>query len=212
MKQKKPNPPQTGSFSRRGFLKGAGITAAGTVIASSGVLNLKAQSKETDKTLGPDVVNISIKVNGKIRKISVEPRTTLADALRINLEMTGTKVGCDRGSCSGCTVWIDGIPTLSCMTLAVEVGRREVTTIEGIAKNGGLHPVQEAFIEHDASQCGFCTSGMIMSTINLVENNSNPTLEDVKEATRGNFCRCGTHPNVFDATLSAAKKMKTNKS
>lgn len=93
------------------------------------------------------------------------------------------------------------------MTLAVEVGNREVTTIEGLAKNGKLHPVQEAFIEHDASQCGFCTSGMIMSAAHLVENNSNPTLDDVKSATRGNFCRCGTHPNVFDATLDAASKM-----
>jgi carbon-monoxide dehydrogenase small subunit/xanthine dehydrogenase YagT iron-sulfur-binding subunit len=206
MKEKN-TPPQPGSISRRGFLKGAGITAAGTVIASSGVLGLKGQSLPTDKTLGPDTVTISMKVNGKTRKLSIEPRTTLADALRIELQLTGTKVGCDRGSCSGCTVWIDNIPTLSCMTLAVEVGNREVTTIEGLAKNGKLHPVQEAFIEHDASQCGFCTSGMIMSAAHLVENNANPTLEDVKSATRGNFCRCGTHPNVFDATLDAASKM-----
>lgn len=207
MKNKKPNPLQTGAFSRRGFLKGAGITAAGTVIASSGVLGLKGQSIPTDKTLGPDTVTISMKVNGKMRKLSIEPRTTLADALRTELQLTGTKVGCDRGSCSGCTVWIDKVPTLSCMTLAVEIGNREVTTIEGLAKNGKLHPVQEAFIEHDASQCGFCTSGMIMSAAHLVENNSNPTLDDVKSATRGNFCRCGTHTKVFDATLDAASKM-----
>lgn len=206
MKEKN-NPPKTGAFSRRGFLKGAGITAAGTVIASSGVLGLKGQSLSNDKTLGPDTVTISMNVNSKMRKLSIEPRTTLADALRIELQLTGTKVGCDRGSCSGCTVWIDGIPTLSCMTLAVEVGNREVTTIEGLAKNGKLHPVQEAFIEHDASQCGFCTSGMIMSAAHLVENNPDPTLEDVKSATRGNLCRCGTHPNVFDATLDAASKM-----
>lgn len=208
MKQKeKNNPAKTGALSRRGFLKGAGITAASTVIASSGVLGLKGQSFPTDKKLGPNTVTISMKVNGKMRKLSIEPRTTLADALRIELQLTGTKVGCNRGSCSGCTVWIDGVPTLSCMTLAVEVGNREVTTIEGLAKNGKLHPVQEAFIEHDASQCGFCTSGMIMSAAHLVENNPNPTLEDVKSATRGNFCRCGTHPNVFDATLDAASKM-----
>ena len=207
MKEKKSNPRQTGSFSRRGFLKGAGITAAGTVIASSGVLSLQGQTPDTDKTLGPDTLTISMQVNGKMRKLSIEPRTTLADALRIKLQLTGTKVGCDRGSCSACTVWIDGLPTLSCMTLAVEVGNREVTTIEGIAKNGKLHPVQEAFIEHDASQCGFCTPGMIMSTAHLLDENSNPTLDDVKSATSGNFCRCGTHPKVFDATLDAAGKL-----
>lgn len=199
---------QAGSFSRRGFLKGAGITAAGTVIASSGVLNLKAQNAEKDKTLGPDRVNISMTINGKVRKLSIEPRTTLSDALRIELDMTGTKVGCNRGSCSGCTVWMDGVPVLSCMTLAVEVGNREVTTIEGLAKDGELHPVQQAFIDHDASQCGYCTSGMIMSAANLLVNNSDPSLDDVKAATRGNFCRCGTHPKVFDATLDAASKMQ----
>ncbi len=147
-------------------------------------------------------------VNGKLRKLNIEPRITLADALRIELQLTGTKVGCDRGSCSACTVWLDGVPTLSCMTLAIEVGDKEVTTIEGIANNGDLHPVQEAFIEHDATQCGFCTSGMIMSAANLLEHNADPTLDDVKSATRGNFCRCGTHPKVFDATLDAATKMK----
>lgn len=206
-KKEKTNPPQNGSFSRRGFLKGAGITAAGTVIASSGVLSLKGRDLDTDKTLGPDSVNIKMKVNGQLQKLNIEPRTTLADALRIELQMTGTKIGCDRGSCSACTVWIDGVPTLSCMTLAVEIGKREVITIEGLAKNGNLHPVQEAFMEHDATQCGFCTSGMIMSTAHLLEHNSEPTLDDVKSATRGNFCRCGTHPKVFDATLNAAKKM-----
>lgn len=206
-KEKKSNSPQKGTFSRRGFLKGAGLTAAGTVIASSGVMSMKGQQIQTDKTLGPEAVNIKMKVNGKLRQCSVEPRTTLAEALRIELQLTGTKIGCDRGACSACTVWLDGVPTLSCMTLAVEVGEREVITIEGLAKNGNLHPVQEAFIEHDASQCGFCTSGMIMSTANLLKENTDPTVQDVKDATRGNFCRCGTHPKVFDATLDAAKKM-----
>lgn len=207
MKQKKSNPSQSGSFSRRGFLKGAGITAAGTVIASSGVLSLKGQNIDSDKTIGPNSVNIKMTVNGKVRHLNVEPRTTLADALRIELQMTGTKVGCDRGSCSACTVWLNGVPTLSCMTLAVEVGDKEIVTVEGLAKNGKLHPLQETFMEHDASQCGFCTSGMLMSAAHLLETNSDPTKDDVKSATRGNFCRCGTHPKVFDATLDAAKKM-----
>jgi carbon-monoxide dehydrogenase small subunit/xanthine dehydrogenase YagT iron-sulfur-binding subunit len=209
MKQKenKTKPSQNGGFSRRGFLKGAGLTAAGTVIAGSGILNLKGQTAGSDKTIGPDAITIRMTVNRKQRKLTVEPRTTLADALRRELQLTGTKVGCDRGSCSACTVWIDGTPALSCMTLAVEVGSREVTTIEGISKNGGLHPIQDAFIEHDATQCGFCTSGMIMSTAHLLEKNSDPSIEDVKAATRGNFCRCGTHPNVFKATVVASKKI-----
>ena len=203
MKQKQ----KTGNISRRGFLRGAGLTAAGTVIATSGVMSLKGQQLETDKTIGPGIVNISMKVNGRMRKLSIEPRTTLADALRIELQLTGTKTGCNRGSCSACTVWINGVPTLSCMTLAVEVGDREVTTIEGLARNGELHPVQQAFIDHDATQCGFCTPGMIMTTAHLLEHNSNPSVDDVKNATRGNFCRCGTHPKVFDATIDAARKM-----
>jgi carbon-monoxide dehydrogenase small subunit/xanthine dehydrogenase YagT iron-sulfur-binding subunit len=204
MKNKQEN---NASFSRRGFLKGAGLTAAGTVIASSGVMKLKGQELQQDKTLGPEAVNLKLKVNGSSYSLTVEPRTTLADALRTELQLTGTKIGCDRGVCSACTVWLDGVPALSCMTLAVEVGDREITTIEGLAKSDKLHPLQEAFIEHDASQCGFCTSGMIMSAASLLKENSNPDLEDVKDATRGNLCRCGTHPNVFTATLDAAKKL-----
>jgi xanthine dehydrogenase YagT iron-sulfur-binding subunit len=196
---------QQGSFSRRGFLKGAGITAAGTVIASSGMLKMQGQDLPVDKTLGPEAVNISMVVNGKVRKLSVTPRTTLADALRQELDLTGTKVGCNRGSCSACTVWIDGIPKLSCMTLAVEMAGHEITTIEGLASEGKLHPVQESFIRHDATQCGFCTPGMIMSVAHLLKHNPSPDDKEVKDAVRGNLCRCGTHPNVFEATLDAAK-------
>lgn len=205
------NTPATGNdnkgISRRGFLKGAGLTTAGTVMVSTGVLGFGSEVEAKDKTIGPDAVTIRLKVNGHVRKINAEPRTTLADALRDHLQLTGTKVVCDRGSCSSCTVWLDGTPVNSCMTLALDVGEREITTIEGIARNGKLHPVQEAFIEHDASQCGFCTPGMIMSAAHLLEHNPDPTLDDVKHSVRGNLCRCGTHPHVFKATLAAAKKM-----
>ncbi|MDH3711539.1 MAG: (2Fe-2S)-binding protein, partial [Cyclobacteriaceae bacterium] len=131
---------------------------------------------------------------------------TLAQALREHLQFTGTKVVCDRGACSACTVWLDGKPVNACMILALDVGNKEVTTVEGLAKNGKLHPVQQAFIDHDAAQCGYCTPGMVMSAAYLVENNPNPTLDDVKHATRGNLCRCGTYPHVFKATMAAAKK------
>ncbi len=194
--------------SRRGFLKGAGLTTAGTIVLQTGVLGKDSKKTEESKTMGPDPVTIEMKVNGKVRSLAVEPRSTLAEALRDKLQLTGTKVVCDRGSCSACTVWIDKSPVNACMTFAMDVGDREVTTVEGLAVDGQLHPIQEAFIDHDAMQCGYCTPGMIMSTAHLLEENPNPTLEDVKHATRGNYCRCGTYPHVFQATLAAAKKIK----
>ena len=194
--------------SRRGFLKGAGLTTAGTIVLQTGVLGKDGKMTEESKTVGPDPVTIEMKVNGKVRSLAVEPRSTLAEALRDKLQLTGTKVVCDRGSCSACTVWIDKSPVNACMTFAMDVGDREVTTVEGLAVDGQLHPIQEAFIDHDAMQCGYCTPGMIMSTAHLLEENPNPTLEDVKHATRGNYCRCGTYPHVFQSTLAAAKKIK----
>jgi len=199
--------PKSG-ISRRGFIKGAGLTTAGSLALQSGVLAGNRIAEERDKTLGPDALAISMNVNGRVRKLNIEPRATLAKALREELQLTGTKVVCDRGSCSACTVWLDDTPVNACMTFALDVGDKEVTTIEGLAKNGKLHPVQEAFIEHDASQCGYCTPGMIMSTAHLLSRNPNPGIEDVKHATRGNYCRCGTYPHVFEAALTAAKKMK----
>ena len=197
------------ALSRRAFLKGAGVTTAGTVAMSSGLLSFTA-SEAPVKTavMGPGETKLQLNINGRSETVWVEPRTTLADALRNELDLTGTKVVCDRGSCSACTVWIDDKPVCSCMTLAVDVEDQKITTVEGLAKDGELHPVQEAFIEHDAAMCGFCTPGMVMSSAALLERNTNPTLDDVKLATSGNLCRCGTHPKVFEATLAAAKKMK----
>ena len=194
-------------ISRRSFIRGAGLTTAGSVLLSSNVLAFEyKEGFRTGEEYGPNAMIIQMKVNGKIKSLSVEPRTTLASALRDQLELTGTKVGCDRGSCSACTVYLDGNPVNACMMSVFDVGDKEVTTIEGISKDGELHAVQQAFIEHDASQCGYCTPGMIMSCVHLAENNANPTLEDVKNATRGNLCRCGTYPHVFKATLAATKK------
>lgn len=195
-------------ISRRGFLRGAGLTTAGTVLVNSGLLAGGAGLVFTDKgqNIGPDAVTIDLKINGTLRTVSAEPRATLAQVLRDHLQLTGTKVVCDRGSCSACTVWLDGTPVNSCMTLAIEAQGREITTIEGLAKGDALHPLQEAFIEHDASQCGFCTPGMIMTGAALLKKNPKPSLEEVKLAYRGNLCRCGTHPHVFKATMNANKK------
>lgn len=196
---------------RRGFLKGAGLTAAGAAILDAGLLGAsEAAATEAEpeaKVVGPGRVSVNLRLNNQLRRVDVEPRTTLAEALRFELGLTGTKVVCDRGSCSACTVWLDGTPVCSCMTLAVDVGTRAVTTIEGLAQKDGerLHPVQEAFIEYDAMQCGYCTPGMIMSCAALIKRKPNPTLEDVAQATSGNLCRCGTYPKVFEATLAAAQ-------
>lgn len=195
--------------SRRGFLKGAGLTAATTVIESASALARDArQAIESDRAVGPGAAPIKLQVNGQEHTVNVEPRFTLAETLRDHLGLTGTKVVCDRGSCSACTVWIDGTPTLACMTLAIDAQARKITTIEGLGHGDEMHPVQAAFVKHDAMQCGFCTPGMVMSCAALLERNSAPTLAEVKHAVSGNLCRCGTYPKVFAATLDAAKQRK----
>ncbi len=196
------------AVSRRSFLKGAGMTTASTVAVGTGLLSFKAPDTRPDQppVLGPGDTEVNLEVNGQQRSVWVEPRTTLAEALRDHLHLTGTKVVCDRGSCSACTVWLNDQPVCSCMTLAVDAEGSKITTVEGLADGDQLHPVQEAFIEHDAAMCGYCTPGMVMSCAGLLKRNPNPTLEDVKAATSGNLCRCGTYPKVFEATLAAAKK------
>lgn len=198
--------PKPGGVSRRGFLKGAGAGAAGAVILDSALLGVREAAAQVSgsKVVGPGRTAVSFRVNGVARALLIEPRTTLAEALRSELDLTGTKVVCDRGSCSACTVWLDGTPVCSCMTLAIEAADRKITTIEGLASGDQLHPVQEAFIEKDALQCGFCTPGMIMSCAALLARNPSPSLLDVQQATSGNLCRCGTYPKVFEATLAAA--------
>ncbi len=157
---------------------------------------------------GPDAVPVTLRVNGHDHAVSVEPRYTLAQTLRDNLGLTGTKVVCDRGSCSACTVWLDKVPSLACMTLAIDAVGREITTIEGMAEGDRMHPVQAAFVKHDAMQCGFCTPGMVMSCAALLERNANPNLADVKHAISGNLCRCGTYPKIFAATLDVAHERR----
>lgn len=193
-------------LTRRSFIKGAGASAAVAVVTARVSDAVAQDNAQASKVVGPGAVGLTLKINGKDQKLQIEPRTTLAEALRSHLDLTGTKVVCDRGACSACTVWIDGTPMLSCMTLAIDCSGKEIRTIEGLSVGDTLHPVQEEFINHDALQCGFCTPGMIMSCAALLEKNKNPTLDDVKQATSGNLCRCGTYPKVFDATLAAAKR------
>jgi aerobic-type carbon monoxide dehydrogenase small subunit (CoxS/CutS family) len=192
-------------LSRRGFLlgTGAGATAAAVTEACQPP---HAASGAPSPHVGPGPVPITLKVNGAPHDVRVDPRTTLAEALRDHLGLTGTKIGCDRGACSACTVWVDGTPVCACMTFALDAAGRAVTTIEGLSRGDALHPLQQAFIDHDAMQCGFCTPGMIMSCAALLARTPSPTLADVRTATSGNTCRCGTYANVFAATLDAAKR------
>ncbi|HZZ37707.1 MAG TPA: (2Fe-2S)-binding protein [Acidobacteriaceae bacterium] len=194
-------------ITRRGFLKGAGLTAAGTALLE-GVQGFTAEARAAEADgvteLGPGPVPVRLHVNGSEHSIEIEPRTTLAEALRIQLGMTGTKIVCDRGVCSGCTVWLDKMPVNSCMTLAIDAVGHHVTTIEGLAPRGELHALQAAFVKHDAMQCGFCTPGMVMSCAALLERNPHPSEADVRHAVSGNLCRCGTYPKIFAATLDTA--------
>jgi aerobic-type carbon monoxide dehydrogenase small subunit (CoxS/CutS family) len=197
--------------SRRAFLQ---ITALSSVAGAAmgnelgSVDNATAPSRPAPSTFGPQAVPLAITVNGKSRTVQVEPRMTLAELLRGPLQLTGTKIACNRGACSACTVLLDGVPVCSCMTLVIDVGARNVTTIEGLADGDALNPIQEAFIEHDAIQCGFCTPGMVMSCTALLQHNAHPSAEQVKAAISGHYCRCGTYPHVVSATLAAAKVKK----
>jgi xanthine dehydrogenase YagT iron-sulfur-binding subunit len=201
---------QTGGTTRRTFLKSAGLVSAS--VASLDVLHEVSDAQAAAapvRALGPDKVAVKLRINNQVRALNIEPRATLAEVLRDELHMTGTKIVCDRGACSACTVMLEKTPVCSCMTLAMDVGARDVTTIEGLATGDNLHPVQAAFVAHDGLQCGFCTSGMVMSCAALLERNSNPTLDDVKTAISGNICRCGTYPKVFDAVFAASQSKGT---
>jgi xanthine dehydrogenase YagT iron-sulfur-binding subunit len=141
-------------------------------------------------------MDLELTVNGETHVLALEPRVSLLDALREHLLLTGTKKGCDQGTCGACTVWVDDRRVLACLTLAVACEGREVTTIEGLAADGELHPMQQAFIEHDAFQCGYCTPGQIMSAVKLLEEGNASTDEDIAEFMSGNLCRCAAYPNI----------------
>jgi len=183
---------------------------------------MRSRTKPIAEADEPATPSVSLTVNGRPRTIAVEPRTTLLDALRDALALSGTKKGCDRGECGACTVHVDGRRVLSCMTLAAMQAGRQITTIEGLEEGGRLHPVQAAFIEHDGFQCGFCTSGQIMSGVAMIEEakagqpsaatvdvTRSFTLADlsnaeIRERMSGNLCRCACYPNIVDAIAEVA--------
>jgi aerobic-type carbon monoxide dehydrogenase small subunit (CoxS/CutS family) len=203
------NPPANehaaSGITRRSFLKGAGVSADGLATARLSLPTAEAEEKPSAApTVGPDPVPMTFRVNGQTYTVRLEPRVTLADALRDHLDLTGTKLICDRGSCGGCTVLLDNEPVISCMVLAITAQGKEIRTVEGLAQGDMLDPLQEAFIAHDALQCGYCTPGMLMSCRALLNRNPKPDLAEIKAAVSGNVCRCGTYPHVFAAVLAAS--------
>lgn len=197
-------------ISRRSFIKGAGAVAAAASLV--GVHRAEADEVPSNEgiaeRLGPTAQTIELKINGETKRLAVEPRVTLLHALREHLGMTGTKLVCDRGACGACTVHLDGKPVTSCMILAVDARGHDITTIEGLGNPAGMHPVQGAFVEHDALQCGFCTPGMVMSVAAALAANPDASRDDIRHATAGNICRCGTYTHVFEAALSAVVNAK----
>jgi aerobic-type carbon monoxide dehydrogenase small subunit (CoxS/CutS family) len=200
-------------LSRRKFLQGAGGVATGTVLAHgllAGAADASPAALEDVEEIAGEV-EVALDVNGEVRKVRVEPRTTLLGALRDRFSppLTGAKLVCDRGQCGACTVIVDGRPAYACMLLAADLLGRKIRTIEGLGSPGALSPLQESFWKHDASMCGFCTPGFVMAIQACLERNSSAGLAEIKEACAGNACRCGTQPQVFAAALAAAPAFRT---
>jgi len=196
--------------SRRKFLKGVGVAGAGAALADSllshDVTTAKSKTDPSDTPVSGNV-EVSLDINGQKRTVAVEPRTTLLSTMRDRLEpgITGPKLVCDMGTCGACTVIMDGKPVYSCLVLAVDAVGRKLTTVEGLGTPENMNEVQKAFVDHDALMCGFCTPGFVTTVSAYLKQNPQPTLEEVREACKGNFCRCGTYPRVFEAALAAAK-------
>ena len=190
--------------SRRGFLTGAGAVISSSLVAGTEALHATPESSGT-AVVGPGKVSITLQVNGAERTLSLEPRITLLDALRYELELTGAKKVCDRGTCGACTVTIDGKPAYACSVLAIQGKGKDIRTVEGLARGDRLHPIQQAFVDNDAQQCGYCTPGFVMACKAFLDKNPNPTLDQIRTGLGGNLCRCGTYVGVAQAVLQSSK-------
>ncbi len=194
-------------LSRRTFLKASGISLSVPLVMGHRVI--KVSGAEV-KLYGPGKVPIQLTINGKNQTAQVEPRVTLLEALRNELDFTGAKRVCDRGTCGACTMIVDGKPVYSCTVLAIEAQGKSITTVEGLMQGDKLHPLQQAFIDNDAQQCGFCTPGFVVACKAFLDKNPNPTPEQVKKGLGGNLCRCGTYMGVRAAVMQAAKGGRRN--
>lgn len=200
------------AFSRRSFIKTMGLSAAATAAGGASTLGRPTSAGASDMVtrvngvaaLGPDAFPIKLTVNGQAATVQVDGGTTLLEALRWRMNITGPKPVCDRGACGACSVLLDGKLVTSCMILAVDAVGRKVTTIEGLGSAESPDPLQTAFVRHDAAQCGFCTPGLVLASKALLDANPKPTLAEIKAGLAGNLCRCGTYTNVFNAVLDAS--------
>ncbi|CCE09784.1 putative oxidoreductase, 2Fe-2S subunit [Bradyrhizobium sp. STM 3843] len=197
------NSPRSG-FDRRAFLTGAAGTAVAIPLTARAG-NETAQAPEAQDPAAP--VQVTLRINGDSRTLALDARTTVLDALREHAGLTGSKKGCDHGQCGACTVLLDGQRVVSCLTLASAAEGREITTIEGLAEGGKLHPMQQAFIDQDAFQCGYCTPGQIMSAIACVREGHADSDDNIREYMSGNICRCAAYPNIVAAVKQAAPEI-----
>ena len=196
---------QGSGLSRRDFLKVSGISLSVPLVIGHRVINVAGQEV---KLFGPGKVPLTLSINSKKYTAEVEPRVTLLETLRHELDLTGAKRVCDRGTCGACTVIMDGKPVYACSVLAIEAQGKSITTVEGLVQGDKLHPVQQAFIDNDGQQCGFCTPGFVVACKAFLDKNPNPTPEQVQKGLGGNLCRCGTYIGVRAAVLQAAKSQK----
>jgi xanthine dehydrogenase YagT iron-sulfur-binding subunit len=194
---------KTSGVSRRDFLKISGISVAVPLVASP---RMVLAAGEEIPVHGPGKVPMEFAINGKSYKADLEPRVTLLDALRDDFELTGAKRVCDRGECGACTVLLDDKPVYSCSMLAIEAQHKKITTVESFMQEGKLHPVQQAFVENDASQCGFCTPGFIVACKAFLDKNPRPTADEIRRGLAGNLCRCGTYAGIRSAVAQVAQK------
>jgi xanthine dehydrogenase YagT iron-sulfur-binding subunit len=201
------DPAAPAGLARRDFLRSAAATGAALPLAARSLAPNAAGAQPGARSMS-EPETVTLRINRQARTLSLDPRTTLLDALREHMGLTGTKKGCGHGQCGACTVHMDGARVLSCMTFAVMAEGREITTIEGLAGPGGeLHPMQQAFIDHDAFQCGYCTPGQIMSAVACVDEGHAESDADIREYMSGNLCRCAAYPNIV-AAIRQAKSQK----
>ena len=204
-KDLEPRPAPKKGFSRRGFLQGVGVTSGAL---GSGILEQEAEAAPPAALMGPGEVPITLTINGKPTKLTVEPRVTLCDALRDRLEITGAKRVCDRGTCGACTVIMSGKVVYSCTVLAIDAQGKAIQTIEALSSGSRPHPIIPAFANNDAMQCGYCTPGFVMASKGLLDRNPNPTMDQLKEGLGGNLCRCGTYIGIRKAVVEASKNLR----
>jgi xanthine dehydrogenase YagT iron-sulfur-binding subunit len=199
----KPDKEEGSGVSRRDFLKISSISAAAVPLIGAKVVYAEG---EPVKVYGPGKVPVELTVNGRTKTLQIEPRVTLLDALRDHLDITGAKRVCDRGECGACTVLLDNKAVYACSILAIDVQGKPITTVEALTQGEQLHPVQQAFVENDASQCGFCTPGFVVATKGFLEKYPSPTADDVRRGLSGNLCRCGTYHGIQQAIAQLSHK------